>query len=226
MVAVFAASAARIRRSMLPPQILARSSSEYPASSNVAVTFGRSTVRPPRAPRRRHGEHGGWVRGRRTQRLHHQVIRLREQSILLELRPQRVDLCHLLLQLVHVPFPRAVLVLDHPFAPQEGDHSVRAIEQRDKIDKRMGFVERQAHTSVVVDQPVEAGGQAGEFNGRGGHVVSTRVPAPGASCSEERADGRGQMPEIRDQFDPEQTRRLQGQGSRFRLPVSVFRPGP
>jgi hypothetical protein len=36
---------------------------------------------------------------------------------------------------------------------------------------------------VVVDQPVEASGQAGEFNGRGGHIVSTRVPAPGASCT-------------------------------------------
>lgn len=62
---------------------------------------------------------------------------------------------------------RAVAVLHHPFAAEEGHGAVGAVLDRDEIDERMRLVRRQTRPAVVVTQLVEAGGETGQFAGAG-----------------------------------------------------------
>lgn len=55
----------------------------------------------------------------------------------------------------------AILVLDDPFAAEEGDGVLGCIANSDKINECVGFVRRQAAAAVVVAQFVEAGGKPG-----------------------------------------------------------------
>ena len=59
--------------------------------------------------------------------------------------------------------PRAVAVHHHPFAPEEGDRSIRGVVNGDEINKRVRLVGRQASAAVMVAQLVEASRKAGEF---------------------------------------------------------------
>ena len=62
----------------------------------------------------------------------------------------------------------AVGVGDDPFATQQGNGVLGAVMNGNKINKGVRLVGRQALASVVVNELVEAGGQAGKCKG-GGH---------------------------------------------------------
>ena len=55
----------------------------------------------------------------------------------------------------------AILIIDDPLAAKQGDRVFGVVLQRHEIDEGMRFVRRQGLASVVVDQFVETGGEAG-----------------------------------------------------------------
>ena len=68
----------------------------------------------------------------------------------------------------------AIGMHDYPFAPEEGDHAVRAVLNRDEVNESVRFVRRKRRAAVVVGEFVEAGGQTGDFAGTARHVANRR----------------------------------------------------
>jgi hypothetical protein len=53
---------------------------------------------------------------------------------------------------------RAIAVNDDPFPPEQRDGAIRTILNRDEIDERVRFVRRQGNATMVIAEPVKAGG--------------------------------------------------------------------
>jgi len=74
-----------------------------------------------------------------------------------------------------------VIVLDHPFASEQGHGVVGAVMNCHEVDERVRFVGGQAAATVMVAELVETGRQAGEFV-RAGHSVKESREALGRKC--------------------------------------------
>ncbi len=59
----------------------------------------------------------------------------------------------------------SITVLHHPLSPEQGDGSIRMVLDGDEVDERVRLVLRQVHAAVLVAQAVEAGREAGNFDG-------------------------------------------------------------
>lgn len=59
----------------------------------------------------------------------------------------------------------AIGVGNDPFAAQQSDRVIGSVADRDKVDKGMRFVSRQAAAAMVVAELVEIGRQARQFGG-------------------------------------------------------------
>ncbi len=69
------------------------------------------------------------------------------------------SLAHNLVTLDHQP--RAVAVNDDPLPAKERDVSIGAIRDCDVVDERVRFVRREGGATMVMDETVETGGEAG-----------------------------------------------------------------
>src|SRR5271165_1049438 len=74
---------------------------------------------------------------------------------------QARGLAHDLVALDHLA--GAVAGFDHPLAPEQRDGLVRGVADRDVVDERVRLVLGKARAAVVVDQLVQASGEAGDF---------------------------------------------------------------
>jgi len=57
----------------------------------------------------------------------------------------------------------AVDLQQDPFAAEQGDHSVRSVVNRDKVNKRMRLIRRKSHSAMMVVEFIEPGREAGQF---------------------------------------------------------------
>ena len=66
--------------------------------------------------------------------------------------------------------PAAVVVQDHPFAPEERDRTIRMVPNRDEVDERVRFSFRQTGAALVMNQSIKMGREARDFDGSGRHA--------------------------------------------------------